>query len=142
MEKLADVNFLEKTLTHSEAVQYSPLTLAFFGDSVYEEYVRAELVLSANMSVGRLHALAVKIVCASYQARAARFLCEGIFDENEEYIFKRGRNAHGVNAPKSSTNSDYRAATGLETVFGYLALTGNRERCGELYRIIRQNIEE
>lgn len=133
---------LNKTLSHAEAVQYSPLTLAFFGDSVYEELVRSELILTANMPARKLHTHAVKLVCASYQARAAHYLCENTFDEQEEYIYKRGRNANGINAPKSSTNADYRAATGLEAVFGYLALTGRRQRCGELYEIIRNNIKE
>ena len=91
---------LNKTLSHAEAVQYSPLTLAFFGDSVYEELVRSELILTANMPARKLHTHAVKLVCASYQARAAHYLCENAFDEQEEYIYKRGRNANGINAPK------------------------------------------
>ena len=64
---------LNKTLSHAEAVQYSPLTLAFFGDSVYEELVRSELILTANMPARKLHTHAVKLVCASYQARAAHY---------------------------------------------------------------------
>ncbi len=129
-------------LTPQEAMQYSPLTLAFLGDSVYEQLVRTSLVLEANMAVGKLHELAVKKVCAPYQARAAHFLCENGFDEQELYIFKRGRNANGINAPKSAKNSDYRAATGLETVFGYLTLIGKNERCEQLFEIIVTNIKE
>jgi ribonuclease-3 family protein len=133
---------LNKVLSHAEAVQYSPLSLAFLGDSVYEQLVRTELVLKANMPAGKLHSLAVKLVCAVYQSRAAHYLSDGIFTEQELYIFKRGRNANGINAPKSAKNSDYRAATGLEAVFGYLALTGQNNRCEELYKIIRNNIKE
>ena len=133
---------LDKPLSHAEAVMYSPLSLAFLGDSVYEQLVRTELILTANMPAGKLHSLAVKLVCAAYQSKAAHFLCGGNFTENEEYIYKRGRNAHGISAPKSATNSDYRAATGLEAVFGYLQLTGQTERCAELYQIIRNNIKE
>lgn len=121
---------------------YSPLSLAFLGDSVYEQLVRTELILTANMPAGKLHSLAVKLVCAQYQAKAARYLSGNVFTENEEYIFKRGRNANGINAPKSATNADYRAATGLEAVFGYLALIGHSDRCEELYEIIRKNIKE
>lgn len=133
---------INKTITHSEAVQYSPLSLAFLGDSVYEQLVRTELIMQANMPAGKLHRLAVKYVCATYQAKAAHFLLDGVFTEQEEYIYKRGRNAHGIAAPKSSTNSDYRAATGLEAVFGYLSLTGQNDRITELYKIIRNNIKE
>lgn len=133
---------LNKTLSHSDAMQYSPLSLAFLGDSVYEQLVRTELILTANMPAGKLHSLAVRLVCAPYQAKASHYLCDGIFTEQEMYIYKRGRNANGINAPKSATNSDYRAATGLEAVFGYLTLTGQNDRCNELYSIIRNNIKE
>lgn len=128
-------------LSGADAKQYSPLTLAFYGDSVYEQLVRRELVLEANRPAGELHARAVRLVNAVYQSRAAHFLLDGVLSEEEEYIFKRGRNANGISAPKSAKNSDYRAATGLEALFGYLALTGENERCEELYGIIRRNVE-
>lgn len=131
----------DKILSADEARQYSPLSLAFLGDSVYEEFVRTELVLEANMPPGRLHEKAVQIVCAKFQSKAARYLLESSFTEEEEYIFKRGRNSSTISAPKSAKNSDYRAATGLEAVFGFLALTGRLERAGELYRTIRNNVE-
>lgn len=131
----------DKILTADEAKQYSPLSLAFLGDCVYENFVRTELVLEANMPPGRLHEKAIKIVCAKYQSQAARYLLDNGFNEEEEYIFKRGRNSSTIGAPKSAKNSDYRAATGLEAVFGYLALTGRLERAGVLYRTIRNNVE-
>lgn len=130
-----------ENLSKEQAKLYSPLTLAFMGDSVYEQLVRRELVLEANRPAGELHAQAVKLVNAVYQSKAAHFLLDGIFSEDEEYIFKRGRNANGISAPKSARNSDYRAATGLEAVFGFLALTGENERCEELYNVIRRNVK-
>ena len=133
---------LFRTLTPDEARQYSPLTLAFLGDSVYEQLVRTELTVSATRPAGELHNMAVRLVNAVYQAKAARLLLEGTLTEEEEYIFKRGRNANGISAPKSAKNSDYRAATGLETLFGYLAITGRQDRCGELYAVIRENFPE
>ncbi len=133
---------LNRVLTDAEARQYSPLTLAFLGDSVYEELVRTELVMRANMPANKLHKEAVKIVRASYQAQAAHFLLEGYFSGEEEYIYKRGRNSSHIGAPKSATNTDYRAATGLEAVFGYLKLTGKTGRIKELYEIIRENTPE
>lgn len=128
---------LFNTLSSDEARQYSPLTLAFVGDSVYEQLVRTELALEANRPANELHKAAVELVNANYQSKAAAFLADNGFTEEENYIFKRGRNAHGITAPKSAKNSDYRAATGLEAVFGYLALTGRQDRCRELYAAIR-----
>lgn len=126
-------------MTKEEARQYSPLSLAFVGDAVYEQLVRDELVINANMPVRKLHSLAVQKVCAEYQSAAIRALIEaGILSDEEQEIFKRGRNAGGVSAPKHSTVADYRAATGLEALFGYLHLTEQDERIAELYRKIKE----
>ena len=126
-------------MTKDEARQYSPLALAFVGDAVYEQLVRDELVCAANMPVRKLHSLAVQKVCAKYQSAAVRALLDAdILNDEEQEIFKRGRNAGGVSAPKHSTVADYRAATGLECLFGYLHLTGQSERISELYRKIKE----
>lgn len=132
---------ISRKLDADEARGYSPLALAFLGDGVYERLVRRELLLRANMPAAKLHEKAVTLVCAVYQAKAARFLCGGVFTSEEEYIFRRGRNANGINAPKSAKNSDYRAATGLEAVFGYLELIGSYDRCAELFTIILENVQ-
>ena len=97
-----------------DAMQYSPLALAFIGDGVYEIRVREKLILEANMPADKLHKLTVE-------------------REQEMDIFKRGRNAKGINAPKHSTVGEYRMATGLECLFGFLYLTGREERIGELF---------
>ena len=126
-------------MTKEEARQYSPLALAFVGDAVYEQLVRDELVASANMPVRKLHSLAVQKVCAEYQSAAVRALLDAeIFNDEEQEIFKRGRNAGGVSAPKHSTVADYRAATGLEALFGYLHLTEQSERITELFEKIKE----
>ena len=126
-------------MTKDELRQYSPLTLAFIGDAVYEQLVRDELVISANMPVRKLHSLTVQKVCAEYQAAAIRALIEaGALTEEEQDIFRRGRNAGGVTPPKHSSAADYRAATGLETLFGYLHLTGQHERVSEIYGKINE----
>ena len=112
-----------------DAMQYSPLALAFIGDGVYEIRVREKLILEANMPADKLHKLTVERVCAEYQAKAVRkWLYEGLLNEQEMDIFKRGRNA-----PKHSTVGEYRMATGLECLFGFLYLTGREERIGELF---------
>ncbi len=122
-----------------DALQYSPLTLAFLGDSVYEQLVRERLVLSANMPVGKLHRMAVERVRANYQAKAYEEILP-ILDETEESILKRGRNATGNTVPKSSNPVEYRKATAIECLFGYLHLTENKSRIDELFEII-WNIE-
>ena len=126
-------------MTNDEARQYSPLTLAFVGDAVYEQLVRDELVLSANMPVRKLHSLAVAKVCAEYQSAAVRALIDAeVLSEEEQDIFRRGRNAGGITAPKHSTVADYRAATGLEALFGFLHLTGQSGRIEEIYKRINE----
>lgn len=128
-------------MTDREANQYSPLALAFLGDSVYEQKVRERLILSANMPANALHKLAVKRVCAEYQSVCMlKILDSSILSEQETDVFKRGRNTK-MNAPKHSTVVEYRNATGLECLFGYLYLTGRYDRIDELFEIC-WNIEE
>ena len=121
-------------MSDKDALQYSPLSLAFIGDCVYEQMVRTRLILLANMPANKLHKLAVKRVCAEYQAQAVRkWFDEELLDEKELEVFKRGRNSSGIAAPKHSTVNEYRIATGLECLFGFLYLTGKQERLNVLF---------
>lgn len=120
--------------------QYSPLTLAFLGDAVYEQLVRERLVLSANMPVGRLHKEAVAKVRAAYQSAAVDVI-SSILTDDEAAIIKRGRNATGNTVPKSSNPAEYRRATSLETLFGYLYLIGNNGRLNEIFDYIWNHTE-
>lgn len=123
-----------------EAKQYSPLALAFLGDSVYEQLVRERLILTANMPAHKLHSLAVERVRAEYQSACIDRLLEmEMFTEQEHEIFKRGRNTK-MNPPKHSTVQDYRNATGLECLIGYLHLTGQNERIREIFRVCWEDI--
>ena len=131
---------LDRVLTEAEARQLAPLTLAFYGDCVYERFVRRELLLTADMPVKDLHDKAVALVCAAFQAKASRLL-KPILTENELYYFNRGRNSSHIGVPKSAKAAEYRAATGLETLFGYLELTGQTARAAELYREIRAYVD-
>ncbi len=72
---------------------------------------------------------------ASYQSAAAE-LIEDILTEEEADIFRRGRNASGIQVPKSSTPAEYHRATGLEALFGYLFLTGGYDRANQLFEVI------
>ncbi len=121
--------------TPTDANQLSPLTLAFVGDCVYELFVREALVTEANRPGNELHAKKVKYVSAAAQATAYRSI-ESSLSERELGIFKRGRNAHTNHTPKNMSSADYHAATGFETLFGFLYLNGEVERLRELFDII------
>lgn len=125
-----------KKLTEREANTYSPLSLAFLGDSVYDTLVREYLLRMANMPVAKLHSAKVKLVCAEFQSEAYGRL-EEILSEKELSVLKRGRNATGNTVPKHADTAEYRRATAVESLFGYLFLIGSTERIYELFdRII------
>lgn len=122
-------------MTEKEARGYSPNVLAFYGDSVYEVLVRERVVTNHQTNAGRLHDMAVERVRASYQSEAVNVI-EPLLDEREADILRRGRNAGGISVPKSAKPSEYRRATALEALFGYLALCGREERAAELFEAI------
>ena len=112
--------------------EYSPLALAYLGDAVYERHVREYLLHRyGNIQVEKYHKLATKFVRADAQAKAVTALLER-FDEAEEDIFRRARNARSHAAPKSASTSDYHRATGFEAVIGWLCLKKKDTRAAEL----------
>lgn len=113
----------------------SPLPLAFIGDTVFDLLVREYLVGKANRPVSQLHALASKMVCAPAQAKAYD-LVRDILTEEEQAVFRRGRNAHTGGVPKNASSAQYHVATGLEALFGWLYLNGKKDRINELFDVI------
>lgn len=109
----------------------SPLVLAYIGDTVYDLYVRTQLLLTCDATAHGLHVMATKRVCAKAQAEAVQRILPTLTEE-EQYIFRRGRNSHMGTVPKHAQMSDYRAATGLEALLGYLYLKGEDDRLNEL----------
>lgn len=107
----------------------SPLNLAFVGDGVYELLVRERLVCLANRPNKELHQLAVKQVRAEAQA-AALDKVYPLLTEQEASVYRRGRNAH-----TARSGGDYHKATGLETLFGYLYLSGQLDRLRQLFEL-------
>ncbi len=107
----------------------SPLALAFVGDGVYSLMVRERLLAQANRPVNDLHRLAVTAVRAEAQAAAVKRILPLLTDE-EEAVFKRGRNAH-----TARSGADYHNATGLEALFGWLYLRGDLARVRELFSL-------
>lgn len=123
-----------------DANQYSPLTLAYIGDAVFDMVVRTLLVEQANVQVKKLHKKACEIVKAKSQAD----LIIAIEDElsGDEYsIFKRGRNAKSASTAKNADIHDYRNATGFEALLGYLYLSGHLGRALELMKLGFQRLD-
>ena len=110
----------------------NPMTLAFVGDGVYELLVREHLASFGAMPVKKLHLLAVEFVRAKAQSAAVEVVAP-LLTPQEEAVYKRGRNATGVHAPKNTDLMDYRRATGLEALFGWLYLSGETARIEELF---------
>ncbi len=128
-----------KYLTEREVNQYSPLTLAFLGDSVYDTLVRDFLLRKANMPVAKLHSAKIKLVCAEFQSSVYDITAENL-SEKEFAVLKRGRNATGNTVPKHAEAVDYRRATAIESLFGYLFLLGRNDRINELFNIMTENV--
>lgn len=120
---------------------YSPQALAFLGDAVYEILVRERIVHRANMPVNKLHLQAVEQVRASYQSKAYAVV-EPVLTEEELAALRRGRNISSIKPPKNGTMQDYRRATGLECLFGYLYLKGEIQRINELFLMIEEHLEQ
>ena len=121
--------------------ELSTAALAYLGDSVLELLVREKLVSDGFSDSGNLNRESLKYVKAGAQAAAMRKILPSLTEE-EEAVFKRGRNMSGGNVPKSATMSEYRAATGLEVLFGYLHVSGRRERIAELFKMAYAKSEE
>lgn len=111
--------------------QMAPLVLAYIGDTVYDLYIRTYLVFKSDATAHGLHLAAAKRVCAAAQAACYHRIAD-VLTEEESAVFRRGRNAHMGTVPKHASIADYRAATGLEALMGYLYLIGKDERIEEL----------
>ena len=112
---------------------YSPLTLAYIGDGVYELVIRTVLVKKGNCPVNQLHKKASSLVKAGAQSKMMELL-EPDLTEEELAVYKRGRNAHSPTMAKHATMADYRRATGFEALMGYLYLKEDYSRIVELVR--------
>ena len=118
-------------LTDRDLRSYSPLTLAYLGDAVYEVIIRCLLTGRGNCSVNKLHQSALAYVSAGSQARLMDRI-EPLLTQEEEAVFRRGRTAHSPTMAKHASMADYRRATGFEALVGFLFLEGKEERILEL----------
>ena len=117
----------EFSLESRDIRTYSPLTLAFIGDCVFDLLIRTVIVERANQAPNQLHQKKSKIVKASAQAALAEVLLEELSEE-EMAVYKRGRNAKSGTVAKNASLADYRKATGLEALLGFWFLTDRVDR--------------
>ena len=110
---------------------YSPLTLAYLGDAVYEIVIRTAVVNKGQRPANMLHRHTVKLVCAQTQAKIAEAVYEYMSSEEQD-IYRRGKNTKVNSSAKNASLTDYRKATGFEALCGYLFLKNDIERVTEL----------
>ena len=130
MENYFDLHFDIKQIN-----AISNLGLAHIGDGVYELMCRSYLCCKGDKTVKNLHKDSVAMVKAPTQAKYAEKILPYLTEQEQDW-FRRGKNAHSHAAPKSATPQEYAKATGLETLFGALYLSGQTQRLNELFAII------
>ena len=120
--------------------EYSPLALAFIGDSVFDLVIKSVIVEKANCQVNKLQNKTSKIVRATTQALIVDALKDELSEE-EANIYRRGRNAKPYTKAKNASYSEYCKATGLEALVGYLYLKGDTEHLVSLIKLGLENAE-
>jgi ribonuclease-3 family protein len=121
--------------------EYSPLALAYLGDAVFEILTRETIVRQGQKPVNKLHNASKRYVNAKSQSKMFNAVFELAKDEERE-ILRRGRNAKPNSVAKNFSVYDYKKATALETLFGYLKLTDNDERLRDIFQICVDALEE
>jgi len=131
-------DFRMREFSQDEARMLNPLQLALIGDGVFEVFIRNYILMkNTSLSANKIHVKAIGYVKAKSQAYIMHEI-ELLLTEEEEAIYKRGRNAKSPTVPKNADVRDYRTATGFEALVGYLYLTGNKKR---LEFILNKSIE-
>ncbi len=118
-------------ISEKEAMQYSPLALAYIGDSIYDLKIKEYFVTRSNMQSEKYHKLVTGIVSANAQSEFVDNIMQQLTEQELE-IYKRGRNSTPHTKAKNASLSNYLKATGLEAVMGFLYLTGKSDRISEL----------
>ena len=132
-------NYFEMNMPKKEIDAISNIGLAHMGDCVYEILVRAHLCAQGRKTVQQRHQQTIQRVKATYQARFVDKMLP-ILTEEELTYYRRGKNAHPHGVPKSATPAEYSKATGLEALFGYLFLSGQKERANEIFQIVMKEM--
>lgn len=132
------MNYFSPEMNVQYVNKISMLGLAHIGDAVYELLIRTMLCSKGHSNVTQLHNLTVSYVKAPAQAKAMEKILPRLTEE-ENVIYKRGRNTHVHSVPHNAAVSEYHTATGLEALFGWLYLQGKRERIQELFAVIMED---
>lgn len=130
-------NFFEMNMSKAQIDAMSNLGLAHMGDCVFEILVRASLCARGEKTVDRLHRDTINLVKATSQAKFVDKMLP-MLNETELAYYRRGKNSHVHAVPKSATPAEYAKATGLETLFGYLFLSGQKDRANELFNLVME----
>ena len=125
---------IERKKEINEVKLMKPLVWAYIGDSVYEQFIRMNLVNTTNLDPHRLHVESIKYVKAKAQAETLSKIYDKLTDEEKD-IVRRGRNAEAHHMPKNAEMIDYKYATAFEALIGYLYLTKQDKRLKEILRI-------
>ena len=125
-------DYFHMELTPDELRAISSIGLAHVGDAVYEVLVRSWLCARGKATGKGLHRATVELVCAPKQAELAEKILP-VLTEEEQAVFKRGRNANVHTIPQHASRAQYAQATALEALFGWLYLQGKKERINELF---------
>ncbi|MDY3619232.1 Mini-ribonuclease 3 [Agathobaculum sp.] len=126
------MDYLRPGLDDAALSQMSSLALAHVGDAVYELMVRAHLACGGTQTAKNLHARTTRLVCAGAQAKAVERILP-LLSEEEQTVFRHGRNAKPKTVPKSASVAEYAYATALETLFGWLYLRQEYDRVNALF---------
>lgn len=120
---------------------YSPLVLAYIGDGIYDLVIRTMMVGKGNAHVNLLHKRTSQLVNAHAQSEMIGVLLSELTEE-EQAVYRRGRNAHSPTMAKNATMADYRRATGFEALMGHLYLEGRMDRLMELVLLGLERMEK
>jgi ribonuclease-3 family protein len=120
--------------------EYSPLTLAYLGDAVFEILTRETIVRKGQKPANKLHNAGKRYANAKSQSKMFTAVFDCASDEEKE-VLRRGQNAKPNSFAKNFSITDYKKATGLETLFGYLKLTDNEKRLREIFQICVKTLE-
>lgn len=133
------VNYFEMNLAEGEINRFSNLSLAHIGDGVFELLCRSFLCHRGVQTVGNLHRDTVQLVKATSQAAFADKMLPRL-SETELSYYRRGKNAHVHAVPKGASAADYQKATGVEALFGYLYLSGQKDRANEIFCTVMEEL--
>lgn len=134
MEEIEDKKtIIERKKENLDVNMMNPLVWAYIGDSVYEIFIRMKLVNETKLNPHKLHIETIKYVKAQAQAETLNKIYDFLTDEEKD-IVRRGRNAEAHHAPKNANLTDYKYATALEALIGYLYLTKKDERLQEVLK--------